>query len=442
MFNYILVISLIAIWMLIYYLNGRQFFSPSIFMTSTFIIASIVCCVNANLWRVNLGIWTVVVICSGILIFAIGEAVGSNKSVILKTGINIFNIGETDSKIIKVRPRIMILVVAIMVITSVFYFRYIYRISLVAGNPLGYAGMFKYARYAVINTKYEVSPGFLLSHGLLISECFGFIFLFIILYNKILYDKFGAIVFIPCILYILQISISTARLDYISYLGGGIVIYFLISMKKENFNVHLNLKTILIALGIVFLVFFGFRLLGNLTGKSATRELWSDISNYTGSSIAAFDWYLKVPRTPNAFFGKETLRNIYKMLYGVGLTDIEPYNASLPFVYFQRNIRTNIYTAFRRLIQDYGYIGMYMIMLFEGFFYGAWTRSLKMKNIAGLGIIVYAYMFFPVIFAFIDEQFVLNFTTIRIVYMLIYFALFYKLIIGSNMVVAGNAEEN
>lgn len=429
----LMIIVLLLMCMLIYKLNGSNFFTPSVFMISTFIISSIACYVNADIWNVDFQFDTLLVICSGIFVFAIGDLIAYSRPVYIKTRLSFQKLKEQDAEEIKIRPIILTMAIVLMAITLFFYFRYIYRISLVAGNPLGYVGMFKYARYAVVNTKYDVSPGMVLSHGLIISRCLGYLFLFIVMYNRILFKKIKITYLIPCVLYMLQITISTARLDYISYLCGGVVFYFLLSMRKTNWNRHLNMKSIGMCIGGVFLVFIGFRLLGNLTEKSITRELWSDISVYAGSSIAALNKYLMEPKTPNSFFGQETLRNVYKMMYSAGLTDIKPYNVTLSFINLSSDIRTNIYTAFRRLIQDYGYLGMYIIMLFEGWFYGQWTGKMKRATVVGVGTVIYAYMFYPVVYNFLEEKFVLNFTTINLVYHLIYFYVLYRVFIGKNI---------
>ena len=127
-------------------------------------------------------------------------------------------------------------------------------------------------------------------------------------------------------------------------------------------------------------------------------------------------------------FGQETLTSLINVLRRIGIIQVNSYGVILPFISLANGRDTNVYTVFRRLIQDYGYLMMYLIMFAEGLFYGIFTSSVKRSDSAGLSTILYAYMFYPVVFSCIEEKFLLNFSTPNFVYHLIYFVILYRLL--------------
>lgn len=424
----VLIILLLFLLLSIYQISNKDYMTASFFMISTFIVSAIFSFLNLREWRMNVSIYTIFILFTMILAFVLGDTIGNRHYIsIFQFERNSKNYISTDHIIVKTWKVILALIM--MGISAVFYFRFIFETSLLSGNRFGYSKMFQYARYAINDVKYDVSMNTILAHSIIISECIGYIFLFIIIFN-ILHKKKNKIVYwAPCFLYIVHIGLSTARLDFISYISAAIIFYVVISIHINRENRKFKLKTIVYAFAGLFVVFLGFRLLGYLTGKSSVRELWSDLSIYSGSSIPAFDYFLSNRPPRNDIFGKETLYNIYKMARSIGLTDIA-YNVALPFVNNDGMFETNIYTAFRRLIQDYGFLGAYIIMFFEGVFYGGWGKRIKSKSYIGVSTIVFAYMFYPVIYIFIEEKFLINFTAIRLVYFLIYFNILYKIFIG------------
>lgn len=427
----ILIILLLSQLFVVYRINNRDYMTASFFMISTFIVSAIISLINLNSWEMKINILTTFVLVSMILAFVIGNLLGSNKNNKLVKVKNLTNKSK-NIDYIEISTWKVILVLLLMSISTVFYFRFIFSTSLLAGNRYGYSKMFQYARYAINDAQYNVSMNTLLAHSILISECISYIFLFVIIFNVLHKKKNKVIYYFPCILYVIHIGLSTARLDFISYVSAAIIFCVIISIHIDRKNKKLCFKTILYLFFCLFIVFLGFRLLGYLTGKSSVRELWGDIAIYSGSSIPAFDYYLNNRPPQNKIFGKETLYNIYKMAKSVGLTNIS-YNIALPFINNGVKFETNIYTAFRRLIQDYGFIGAYIIMFFEGIFYGIWTTRVKTKNFIGVSTIIYAFMFYPVIYTFIEEKFIINFTAIKIIYCIIYFNILYKMFIGKRI---------
>ena len=143
-----------------------------------------------------------------------------------------------------------------------------------------------------------------------------------------------------------------------------------------------------------------------LLGRSDSN-VFSSVSRYTGSSLAALNDFLNnFKGNNNEYFGQNTLFSIYRILKRFN-HNIPNFYPSYEFSYFV-NMRTNIYSAIRRYIEDYGILGHFFITFFLGMFYGIffdYTVYDKKKNFL---LIMYATLSFP-IYEFSIEERVLQF---------------------------------
>lgn len=432
--SYILLMMLLFLASFSYIVNGKDILSPWLISIAVFIVAVFVASVNLDSWGMTISSEVVVVIITALIAWGFGDLVGKRK---FDKSIEIPIKSEStfNHKVFNVSFFSIVFISGFMILVTYFYYQYIYNISIIAGNPGGRELMFKYARYAVVNKKYNTEVPSLLNHGLAISKAIGYVFLYIVLYRLVILKKLrkNYVLLFPIGIYLIQISISTARISFIRIIAAGLIMFFIMWKEKNDWTNKLDFKIIAISMLGLSTFFVFFRLLGTLTGKTETRELWSDISLYTGSSIIAFDNYLS-NRPVREFFGKETLYNLYTVLRKLNWSDIPPYNTPLDFFYFPTG-RTNIYTALRRYIQDYSFFGMYFIMFCQGAFYSMWLSKIKITQNRGLSLLLFATLFYPVVELSIDEQFISSFVSLAMLYHIVYIILFYWFFVGRKKVV-------
>lgn len=408
---------------LAYVLNSFDVLSPWLIAVVVFSMSTFVAFLSRHTWDFTLHYNTVFFLCFVFLIWGIGEVLSkfpyNNK---------ISKYDYKNIKQIKISDKIFICFLIIESFTLILQFIYMYRISLLAGNGAGISGMFKYARYAVVNVKYNASPPTYLAQLVLLTEGIGYNALAALLYNKIMVDRSvkNTKLYMLIGLFVVLIAISTARIKFIHLIVTVLMLFFIMWKKKNGWNNKNDGKIVKYALLGIVLFLIVFRLLGYLTDKSGNRELWGDISLYTGGSIYVFDHYLNNYNFVNDFFGKETLYNLYAELYKFHMTDILPYNSTLPFVYFA-GTRANVFTAFRRLFQDYGYIGMSIILLIQSFVFGRCLNHIKYKKTSMLFILLFACFFYIVAEISIDEQFITTITAINTIFRVIYIWIAYKI---------------
>ena len=122
-----------------------------------------------------------------------------------------------------------------------------------------------------------------------------------------------------------------------------------------------------------------------------------------GLSAPALSVYLNSTPLESPYIGLTTLWDIYSKLRVLGLS--LPQNITfLKFVQFH-GINTNVYTAMRRYIEDYGYIGMYLIMYFLGIIYTAFYRFVEYRSHSLFPIAIYAFIALPLVFLLMTKFF-------------------------------------
>lgn len=117
------------------------------------------------------------------------------------------------------------------------------------------------------------------------------------------------------------------------------------------------------------------------------------------------------------FFGIHTFSGIYSLLRKIGFK-IPDSIIALEYIRCGDYL-SNIYTPLRRYIQDFGIIGMTLIMFFIGFCYKKLILSNKEENSSSLLAIYTAQFLFSLFFMSIEERVFMDVILIRSVYIMV-----------------------
>lgn len=234
---------------------------------------------------------------------------------------------------------------------------------------------------------------------------------------------------VPIIFYLPFIILSGGRMGLLNLtiyiLLTGAIIY----ERSQSFHPKAKQKIIIVSLaaGVSFLCLF--LLFGFFTGKVSLhgRSPFSIIAHYGGLSAPALSVYLNSTPLESPYIGLTTLWDIYSKLRVLGLS--LPQNITfLKFVQFH-GINTNVYTAMRRYIEDYGYIGMYLIMYFLGIIYTAFYRFVEYRSHSLFPIAIYAFIALPLVFSINDEIFLAHILRTSNLYQICLMYIFFKVMV-------------
>ena len=133
------------------------------------------------------------------------------------------------------------------------------------------------------------------------------------------------------------------------------------------------------------------------------------ITFYVGGSIECLNQYVKEP-VETKIAGEETFHNLLTNLNDMHITNLD-LNSSihLEFRYYGKTMIGNIYTAYRRWIHDFGYIGALILNGFMAVFFNVFYNKIKYGNYKKektiLMIIIYSYMSYSIYYHPLDSIF-------------------------------------
>lgn len=428
-FVYVLFVILSLLSCFFLFIYKGDFLAPSFLVSVTMTISVFFAMVNVNRWDLHVGIETVTVIISSIMAFGAGGIWCSCHCTPAK-----FNIILSDQVSYKINNYILLFLSMTMIVLCYLSFQEIYTLSVLLGNTEGYRNIISVVRPAIERHQIELSRWMNYRH--LLAQLIAYFYIYIFSFNTIFcgFSWRELKVLVPVMLFIPFIILTTGRMALMILIIYSVLIIAILYQKKHGSTVKIKVRLLwifVLASGIFAVLFF---LLGTFTGKtvSADRTPFVIISHYAGLSIPALDVFLNEPMVVSDHIGSNTLLGVYRVInrFGLHLQEVQIF---LPFTQFN-GIDTNVYTAMRRYIQDFGYAGTMIIMWLLGTFYTGFYCFIMRKGASPLAIILYAMYAFPLFLSSIDERFFLDVISTSLFYTICISWVLYHLLLKNPLI--------
>lgn len=394
----------IIIFMVSFYLNRQDIMAPSVIMNLVFIFSTSLVLINSSKWNIMFEFKTICILLSGIITFtAIDGCMASVvKGKIQQDSISIKPVYFEKWKMIFICLFDFIIVMLVLkevkrIAATNTYFKnifYAYRMITShsdSNSPIeSMNGIINQSMKFVIISGF-LSSAFFVNNVLICKEK---------LYKNIIYV-------IPVLALCTMTFFTGVRTNILRLCTFSLVVWYILAQYKTGWKTKTSwkfVKVLIISL-IVILVFFGVsqKLLGRVGGST---DIVSVISNYAGAPIVHFNQYIQDPPPKNDIWGQETFTGVWKVLYKLGVID-NYYSVHEEFRPIVDKDFGNVYTFFRRFIQDFGWIGMIiMTALTSLLFTIIYNRKIKNKELTYKQwaiIIEYGYMFYIVAMTSIDN---------------------------------------
>lgn len=294
-----------------------------------------------------------------------------------------------------------------IVLSAALAFIYVYKLLSDAG---GYGSLSEKLRHIYDSVVNGYTPGFFYSQMLEAVVAIAYVNtyrLFQRMYSR--RDRVSIIkLIIPVIIFMVTVLFTTDRNIFLRYAFYAITLYVMFYMantKKRNPNLSIVLRVVLMMAGILLLFF----LLGK--AKRYSSNLLNSLSIYGGSGLNNFNIWIK-NYNGEMMLGNSTLSTFFRSFEGILRTlgfkvdfntvarfdEFITYTGSTGYIY-----SSNVYTALKPFVEDFGYLGVIILpFLLGGFYRCLFNNALRHKY--GFSWVLYCMLIYPIIFFPIAEQ--------------------------------------
>lgn len=208
------------------------------------------------------------------------------------------------------------------------------------------------------------------------------------------------------LLFIPFMILTGGRQQFMYLIMFAMVSFFLVYRKSNNGTDALYKELMIIGIAVVVFLFC-FLGIGVINGKIGSNKSFLDvIIHYAGTNISAFDVYVNEMIKPDtAYIGATTLTSIYNFLHDHGFDNLPAFSMYITEFTGFGPVTTNVYTAFYRYINDFGYFGCGTVMLLLGFFYTFLYKKMYCYGLKEWIILVYASIVYPIFLMGREERF-------------------------------------
>lgn len=419
---------------------NRDVISPSVVVMSTFILATVCALLNVEAWNIDYGIETLIVLISGLMCFVMVEifwVIISNR-IIYKRNSMIHIQAE-------VQPRQRIgqayhienwkinLLIIYCIICLLLQFKDEIRIA----KTVGYIGIGNFITYyrnaAILIAQYaeqQINP--ILRQLLKVLTVSGYVCLYFFVNNVFICKekvKNNMKYLFIAVAAMIKSFMGAVRLDVLKLFIFAILIFYILKKRQMGEGWKINIKIVFkLFIGIILFIIF-FYIAAGAVGRTTHvgKTFFQYITWYIGGSIECFDVYIKQKLDLSHTWGRETFAGLQSFLWRLGLTTNVDGRTNLDFVR-SGTLRANVYTFFRRPLQDFGFGGMLIFTaLVSSLFSVMYYMKIRLfKNKSRISedvyIIIYGYLFPWIVFAFFDNlSFSILTPSLPVIFLMIYF---------------------
>ena len=202
--------------------------------------------------------------------------------------------------------------------------------------------------------------------------------------------------------YIISSFLLTSRSHYINFLVAGIL-FFIIGKRQDTVIFFLqNKKTFIKIVRVTIIMLLTFYFMRNLFGRNNVNNFWDYVANYFCGPTVGLNEYLRI--YPNSITrNNETFPAIGRFLFKLGIMD-RASKSQIDFFFITPYIKNNVYTALRRWINDYGFVGLFVLQFTFALIFCSLYKRCREKNEAFFTILL-GYAYIAVWSEFFDDLF-------------------------------------
>lgn len=231
-----------------------------------------------------------------------------------------------------------------------------------------------------------------------VNNCLFIACLYCLIYNVVFFSikKSDFKFFLPIMAYTGTSVLSSSRIDFLTpFLYAVTLSVMLYTYKMTNQPTRI-LKNVLLYVGVASIVFFAwFALLRYFRGGDF--DVMNHFAIYISGGLYAFSAYYEGfinPFLASSTFGVHTFKAVYDSLASVGLhyNELEGLVSSTTFIE-TATFRTNVYSVFCALVEDFGVAGCWFVLFLLAVLMGAYQTCIDQLKYQGIVLIIFTETF-------------------------------------------------
>lgn len=399
-----LLIVEIMLALIFFLLNRQDILAPSVLMTLVFSTSTFIAILNGGNWDIHYSFNAAALISLGLFLFGVTDIFIRKLFGVKKMSY----IEATSLTIFVERWKTWLIIFADMIIVLLVY----QEVQRIASTGGGYTNAFYAYRIITSHSTQRSADQYmngLVNQSMKLVIVTGFLFAFVFINNVLICRgclKRNVSFLIPPVLLCIMTLITGVRTNILRLCVFGLVCWYILLQCQTNWRIKTSWKFIRILVIAAIAILFLFSISQSMLGRKGSTDLWTVISNYAGASIQHFNQYIQDPPDRNTVFGQETFSGVWNLMRRLGLVT-HTYSVHGEYRYLNATEFGNVYTFFRRYLQDFNPIGMcIMSILTAGFFSLIYNHSIRCRSLSyrrNIVIIEYAYLYYIIAISSIDN---------------------------------------
>lgn len=422
MLIYIMLIFFFAMTIVVYIKSNKDILNPAVIFSAMYTFSILCAAINKEYWGIDLGVTTfLIIILGGIEFIFISFIINRYyKNKYGKSEDELETQEENKDKVIIIEKW---KIIAILIYSIAAIILLILNVLSIASEFGEYSNFSEALTIFRQNTSYESNTSLSRIVSLALKPLFASAYVCLFVYIRNIIYKDGkmikkifkeSIYLLPVLAFVIQSLAQSNRGSILRIALAGFVMFMIIWYQKGKWKCRVQLKTIIILAATACIGLTAFYFSATLVGRKISKNLVQYVTMYCGGSIQCLDLYIKNPVEKSGIFGYETFTYfIINLCDYAGLELEEVPTAHLEWRRSNGILVGNVYTSYRRWIQDFGYVGMAVLQAGVAVFYNIYYNKIKYsKNksntINDLALIMYGYLAYPLFIHSIDSVLYLN----------------------------------
>lgn len=396
--------SLLAVFVILlivsYLMCKKDIMQPSVLFCAVYVVSILCAIYNIDNWSIDLG-WGV---------FAI-LTLGAIEFLVINYAINRYFARRTKNVVDLPKPKEITVkrwkIIVVILYDLVAVGLLLSCVLKIAGEYKNYSSLGEAINVFKDHTSYRADSFLPTYISIIIKpiEVFGYVFSFVFMNNMFFSEgkisrrlKDNIIFLVPVIIFILRFLLTSTRGSILQLMVGMLFLAGLFWYDKVKWQRSISLKRIIKVVIAAVIVLYGFYVSGLALQRRISVGAMDYLTMYAGGSIVTFDEFLKTTEPPSsAFPGAETFPSIVRRLYQMDVIKMDKAPViHLNWIYRNGRNIGNVYTAYRRWLNDFGYAGMFILNALMAAFFGISYNLIKYKRgkFGNIFVIVYMYLLY------------------------------------------------